>query len=144
MTERLNISPSVFGPHAWNFIDMAAASANDKLDIDETEGFNNFLQSLKHVTPCETCRMHTAEYEEQHPIQFRKRKDIQMWILGLKNAINERLGKPQISFEEYIEHVKKISMGTPPPPNNTTNTFVVAGVIAFLALLVFIYAFYPK
>jgi hypothetical protein len=142
MTERLNVSPSIFGTPAWTFLDLAAASASDVLVEDEAEGFSNLIKSLKHVTPCEQCRMHTEEYEERTPVLFNSREDVQRWLLGLRNDINERLGKKSWSYGNYLEHVEKL-LG-PEQKLDSNKNLVFAGVFAFIAILIFIYAISQK
>lgn len=82
----LNISPKIWGPPGWEFLDNIVkaypriASPRDKAIMV------NFLMSLGNVLPCERCRVNFLHYiTDVPPVQYVSgRTKLRKWFLGYK------------------------------------------------------------
>jgi hypothetical protein len=92
-----------WGPKLWGILHSVVAGTT-KEKIREA---NWILHNLESVVPCQECRKHLAEYRKLFPIG----EDIARWSWGFHQAVNKRLGKEGIPFEE-IKYVNvKASWG---------------------------------
>jgi hypothetical protein len=94
-------NPTVWGPHGWFFIETIVLSIPK--DVKDTSPYITFLQSLKDVLPCSSCRKEYTEYIATHPIPT-GREDIIMWVFTLHNAVRTRTGKTPRSIESMIKY----------------------------------------
>lgn len=96
--------PSSWGVGCWYSIHTYAMNA--KTD-DTKKAFMDYMKIICTNIKCENCRGHATEYLEKHPIKdFHNIKnehgeDIGMfkWTYLFHNAVNSRLGKPQMLWE---------------------------------------------
>jgi len=92
--------------HGWWLNDHITAAY---IDSDAAE--DEFIRSYKlriSLFPCKKCRRHATRYMKDHKIEAYKRiKDAHGRYIGMftytwefHNAVNKRLGKPIISFND--------------------------------------------
>jgi hypothetical protein len=53
------------------------------------------------VLPCFWCRLHFSQVLAEYPIPD---TEVFKWSVDVHNLVNERLGKPVVSFEEALTH----------------------------------------
>ena len=58
---RLNVKPHVWGPSAWKFLYMTAMGYPNTPTEEEQTAMKQFILSLKHLLPCEKCRVNFNE-----------------------------------------------------------------------------------
>lgn len=92
-----NLSTTVWGPSMWRVLHSLSFSISEENEKDRKK-FLDFLESLRTLLPCEDCRLHFSQYLEEHNPQ--KAENLAVWTFDFHNAVNERLGKPQFSFED--------------------------------------------
>ena len=80
---RANLDPKSWGPSAWTFLEACAEGS----DEESVQDFKNMIYSLPRVLPCETCRKHSREYIETHPIDC---NDPVEWLHDFKDAVSRR------------------------------------------------------
>jgi hypothetical protein len=95
---KMNLSTTIWGPSMWRVLHSLSFSISDNSREKDRKKFIEFLQSLRTLLPCEDCRLHFAEYLDEHNPQ--KAENLAVWTFDFHNAVNQRLGKPQFSFED--------------------------------------------
>ena len=62
MSKRNALSPLVWGPKTWFFLESVALGYPEKPTDDEKEAAKKLLTSLQYLLPCGTCRYHFQEF----------------------------------------------------------------------------------
>lgn len=75
----------------------------------EQDGARAFYESLAYVIPCPICRSHYREFLQETPVAVESRDALIHWVFSIHNRVNERLGKRAVTFEEYIERMRRMS-----------------------------------
>jgi hypothetical protein len=91
----MGLCPKSFGPYFWGAFHLACLAAVDK------EALKTFIETYQMILPCFWCRLHFSQVLAENPIpdteQFR-------WSVTVHNIVNEKLGKPVMTYEEALEH----------------------------------------
>ena len=103
----VKLSARVWGPVFWNLLfDIAHhfRGYNAENPLKDTELFD-FFAGVKNILPCGKCRKHYEKFWLS--VQDSQRKccaDIGLeFLFPLKNAVNRRLGSPELSCQAYLE-----------------------------------------
>jgi len=134
-----NIDPAIWGKSFWNTIYYVVISYSDNPTNDDKVHVKNFLESLQFVLPCETCRDHFAENLKNFPITdnvLSSRSNLLIWVVGINNEVNNRLGKPNVTIEKIIERYTQ--------NNNDTDYWKFKVTIALLVFLIIVLIYYVK
>ena len=57
-TERYNLNPNFWGPHAWFFIENIAFSYPKNPTNYHKQIFKKFFSTVGEIIPCQSCRLH--------------------------------------------------------------------------------------
>ena len=93
-------NPVYVGPGIWFTIHTLAANAssdNEKKDVIK------HIRKLHDRFPCLECKGHFGEYLTKHPPEDSlggNEDALFLWTVNFHNAVNYRLRKPQVSYEE--------------------------------------------
>jgi hypothetical protein len=94
-------NPNYSGPGIWYAIHSMAAWAKTK----EQKTFA--VEIIKHYQrnfPCGECKGHFGNYIETHPLEpvinDSNEESLFLWTFTFHNAVNHRLKKPQVSYED--------------------------------------------
>jgi hypothetical protein len=70
-----------------------------------------FYRSLEHVIPCPICRAHYSQALKDKPVEdvVKSRDALVQWLFDLHNTVNQQLGKSTITWEQYVETMKRLS-----------------------------------
>lgn len=96
--------PEKSGSGLWFIIHTTGKEANTE---EKKKNFVSLIDSIAHNHPCGNCRSHMNEYLQRHPIKNfwvvydESGKDIGifLWTFIFHNAVNSRIGKPQMDFQ---------------------------------------------
>ena len=86
MTKRNNLSPVVWGPKTWFFLESAALGYPEEPSDDEKHSAKELIIGLQHLLPCHACRVHYSEYLHGY----------------IKHTSVDEIVKNRNSFIEYI------------------------------------------
>jgi hypothetical protein len=93
---------NVWGALGWNWLHALAinypARPSLQLALETHRRIWVFLRSL----PCMDCQAHSTRYFTLKQPDLRNAHALQQWALDFHNAVNARLGKPQVSYREYL------------------------------------------
>jgi hypothetical protein len=81
--------PIIFGSGIWYSIHTVAKHLPREAAILAVK---TLLENFK----CSICREHINSYIKANPIEH---TDVFLWTIGFHNAVNDRLGKKQLSLE---------------------------------------------
>ena len=122
----MGLCPKSFGPYFWGAFHIACLAAVDK------EALKTFIETYQMVLPCFWCRLHFSQVLAENPIpdtdQFR-------WSVTVHNIVNEKLGKPVMTYEEALEHWMsgcEPEVPEPEPLFDSTTILLMVLLVAFI------------
>ncbi len=112
MFKKNKMKATIWGESFWNLMfDIAHFYINCGCSLTKKK-LLQFYEMCAFVLPCESCRKHYVKYSRNSDY-FNKqtcklsKTDIGIhFLFPLKNAINRRLGKPEMQCKTYIEKRK--------------------------------------
>lgn len=117
--------PKFWGPALWKFLHSMAAN----YPVDPTPQYRassrQFFYSLRHLLPCETCRVHYSTLIVKRQPQTESAQSLQEWVLWLHNEVNRRIKPGKLDWT--LDQVKSIykpdkSESTPPAANKPSQS----------------------
>lgn len=100
----VNIDSSIWGPHAWFFLDTVALAYPEHPTSDQIIQYKNFFNALEFVLPCAACRYHYKQYLTQHPLTLKVLNDKSSfigWLLSCHNNVRQKQHKPVFTLQEF-------------------------------------------
>jgi hypothetical protein len=103
-------NPVYVGPGIWYTFHALAAEA--KTDAEKKDVIKH-IRMVQQKFPCLDCKGHFGEYLAKHPPEeslgvSQPQDSLFLWTVNFHNAVNYRLKKPQVSYEEaksiYMEN----------------------------------------
>jgi len=109
------IDPVEWGPILWKYLhsisERIGQSGSDSIDFDEATYFENMIQLLPKILPCQECQNHARTYlQEENPLPSLHdkkgstlRNTARQWLFDFHNAVRQKKGQPIIvnTLEEY-------------------------------------------
>lgn len=107
----IGMSPSVWGPIVWTTMHIVSLGYSHSPNAEEKQAAIDFYQSLVHMIPCPICREHYKMFLAKYPVKdaVGNRNDLIYWVFMIHNKVNEQLGKPVLSMEQYIHKMTYLS-----------------------------------
>lgn len=109
MSKLTGVSTEIWGPKAWGFLHAVTFRyPEENASKQKRVSAYQLLVSLEQLLPCERCRKHFVAYMKDPSTgingtlsrHLQNRLSFATWVVNLHNAVNERLGKPVMTFEE--------------------------------------------
>lgn len=113
---RQNFEPSIWGPHAWFFLETISMSYPLEPTEKEKINFKTFFYTLQYVIPCNKCRVNYNKHLKLYPLTddvLDKRDNFFKWIVNMHNAVDPN--KTRTLKETYDFYINQYS-------NNKINT----------------------
>lgn len=108
--------PLLWGPNFWYCIFCIASKYPEKPDIEYIKNVQSYLQSLKMLLPCTSCKESYKIFSKQDDTNiedmkhFKNRNNFLRMIYHLREKVNKKVGYDyKISFEYFkskIDHLK--------------------------------------
>lgn len=111
------IPPTTWGPFFWHTMHITALGYPNQPTYAEKRAAKEFYESLAHLIPCPSCKMHYAELLKEHPVSphVDSREDLFRFTVMIHNKVNVKLGKPEVTELEAIDFYHKLgAMGRSP------------------------------
>ena len=86
-----------WGPPGWKFLHAVTFGYPTFPSTRTKKRYQAFFKMLAFVLPCPSCRREFA----REPVtieHFRNRDTLSRWLVKVHNRVNERLGKPKVSY----------------------------------------------
>lgn len=107
----IRMPPDVWGPIFWHTIHIVTLAYPQNPTEADKAGARKFFESLQTVLPCPLCRQHYAQKLLDSPVDaaLGSRGDLILWAFELHNSVNTMLGKPTITVDQFIAHMRSLS-----------------------------------
>ena len=89
----MKLSKEEIGRHTWALLHSIAASFPSVPTEENKKNVENFIHSLSDIYPCKVCASHFKQMLVEFPIKHKSREELVIYICGLHNKVNQRLGK---------------------------------------------------
>lgn len=112
--------PKIWGPALWKFLHSMAANYPVDPNPQYRASSRQFFYALRHLLPCEICRLHYSALIGKRQPQTESAQDLQEWVLWLHNEVNHRIkpGQPGWTLDQleavYKADVSEMSSQNPP------------------------------
>lgn len=95
-----------YGPGIWFMLHLQAAHATTP---QEKQCFLTTVKTLADHFPCHDCRKHFNDYLRSNPPEnyLNKDKGLFLWTWEFHDAVNKRLGKQSMTFDEAWKQYKE-------------------------------------
>ena len=93
-------NPVYVGPGLWYSIHTISADAKTP---EEKKWAIRYIKNLQHNFPCGDCKIHFGNYIDTHPLESTingNEEALFLWSFNFHNAVNHRLKKPQVSYDD--------------------------------------------
>ena len=119
----MHLPPEVWGPIFWSTMHLVSLAYPDQPTYAEKRAAKEFYNALAYILPCPVCRSHFSEILKGLPVEtwLDNRESLVEWVWTVHNRVNQRLGKPETSREEFHRRYKEMAeRGLPIPPASPT------------------------
>ena len=96
------MTPDVWGPIFWRTMHIVSLGYSPNPTEQEQTATKQFYESLQYVIPCPICREHYSHILSSMPPRVESRDALIEWVFEVHNKVNEQLGKPQFTWEQYV------------------------------------------
>ena len=117
----MHIPPELWGPMIWSTLHIISLAYPDDPTYAEKRSAKEFFNALAHLLPCPVCRSHFREILQAAPIDswLDNRVSLTEWVWKAHNAVNVKLGKPEITMADFMKRYRDMAdRGLPIPPSN--------------------------
>ena len=90
-----------WGPPGWNWAHKLAINYPENPSFEDVERATRKLWTFLIGLPCVECRDHSVDYYKRNPPDLSSSQGFQRWMWAFHNAVNARLGKRQLTYEQY-------------------------------------------
>jgi len=101
--------PSVWGPILWNTMHIISLGYPEIPDDATQQAAANFYRSLSSLIPCPICRIHYTKLIQVIPPATESKDALIKWVFTIHNQVNKELGKAEISYDAFINHMESLS-----------------------------------
>lgn len=143
-TERYNLNPSFWGPHAWFFLENIAFSYPKKPTKYHKELFKNFFSSVGKIIPCQACRLHFKQNLNINPLTdkiLQHRDSFIEWVFNFHNQVRKSQNKKPFTHSQIMKYYDNYR---PKSTGNTDNTKEILVFVIFILVLCIGYLFYKQ
>lgn len=109
----IRMPPDVWGPIFWHAMHIVSLAYPVHPSEEDKAGARAFFESLTKVLPCPVCREHYKEQLAKSPVSdaLNSKGDLILWVWDIHNEVNIMLGKPTISVDEFLDHMRALGRG---------------------------------
>lgn len=123
----ISLPTNVWGPIFWNTLHIVTLGYPVHPTEEDKMGARKFFESLQTVIPCPICREHYKSHLAEMPVDeaLHSRSALIQWGWELHNRVNEMLGKPAISVDQFLDHIRSLNQPNKSSYKELSTTFVV-------------------
>ena len=103
-----NLDREKWGPNAWKYLHIVSFTYPDIPSKKERLNIYKFILGFSHTIPCKQCRYHFMALiapdlkSNENSIVFDSKDTLSRTIVRWHNAVNKRLSKPLMKYEDAI------------------------------------------
>lgn len=100
---KLQLDPSVWGPHFWFFLHTISMSYPHHPNAVTKKKYYEFIQNIPLFIPVEKMGNDFNKLLDEYPVTayLDSRESFVKWVHFIHNKINEKLEKPKITLNEF-------------------------------------------
>lgn len=135
----MNIDPELWGKHGWFFLHYTSLGYPKKPSLEDKKYYRQFIESLPHILPCESCRNHFHQNLKYYNMSdvLSSRKNIFEFFVDMHNKVNKKNKKRLYTYQEVYKYfdsqIKK-----------EKKVFNYIGFIIILLIIFYGFGFYRK
>ena len=111
LLNKSNISPNTWGPIFWETFHLSTAGYPENPTREHIDSYREFYISFMKILPCNRCSKDAQELINKNINYLNKglqsRSNLLRWGYEFHDAVNKKLDKPSISFNEFNERYSK-------------------------------------
>ena len=133
----MGVLPSTWGPNVWSSIHYICIGSPEVFSDTDRTNYTNFIMSLQHVLPCNTCQEHLAENLSKVPLDehaLTGRDGLFEWSVNLHNTVNTMLNKKTMSLED----AKALWINGKSNSNSKNKCYIAILLLVIILLVVYI------
>lgn len=97
-------SPESWGPAFWFILHLGSVKAPAVIPPEKKDKYWGFIDGIPEMLACGNCAEHARAYVDAHrplkDIICSSRDNLVRFFTDFHNSVNERAGKPKITYEE--------------------------------------------
>jgi len=101
--------PAVWGPILWNTMHIISLGYPEEPDEATRQAAGSFYRSLSLLIPCPICRTHYSKLIQAIPPATESKDALVKWVFTIHNQVNKELGKAEISYDAFMDHMESLS-----------------------------------
>ena len=140
----IGMSPAVWGPIFWSTMHIVSLGYSRTPTEDEKRAATQFYESLAYVIPCPICKEHYRHFLKEIPPTVDHRDALIQWVFTIHNKVNEQLGYPVITFEQYIQKMRNLSAQNTVSLGGQTNVSWILATCIGIGVGIGMYSLYQK
>lgn len=95
------MSKDVVGHNLWRVMHAFSFAYPETPSTLDQYWARQFYESIGYMFPCAYCRQHYLQmFYHTIPFAAQSRTQLSQWVVAIHNAVNQRLGKPTITYEQ--------------------------------------------
>ncbi|KAL3990335.1 Erv1 / Alr family protein [Acanthocheilonema viteae] len=91
------------GNSTWNLLHTIAAYYPLKPTLEQKKNATTLMDLLGKIYPCSHCAEDLRQDLAKHPPDVEDREKFSVWMCGLHNRVNKKLGKPEYDCTQWKE-----------------------------------------
>lgn len=91
------------GRYTWGLLHTMAAAYPEKPSTDDRKRVASFMNLLGNLYPCDFCATDLRKDLAKNPPNTESQNTFSLWMCGLHNRVNEKLGKPTFDCSKVNE-----------------------------------------
>ena len=145
---RQNFEPTIWGPHAWFFLETITMSYPVNPTYEMKKNFKTFFYTLQFTIPCNKCRVNYNKHLDIYPITddvLKNRDNLFEWIVNMHNAVDpNKQRSTKETFDYYLSKYNGIETFNNQQTNcygNIKNILVISSIIFSFIIIHKIYIY---
>jgi hypothetical protein len=101
------MNQNIWGPHMWFTLHTISFNYPLYPTNEEKKHYTSFIESLKYVIPCGTCKKNFKRTLKHLPLQLNSRQEFVYWLIDIHNEVNSLTGKKIMDRNKVIKLYEK-------------------------------------
>lgn len=142
LTERYNLNPSLWGPHAWFFLENIAFSYPKNPTDFHKKLFQQFFTSIGQIIPCQSCRLHFKQNLQKKPLTdkiLNNRTSFINWVFQFHNIVRKSQNKKPFTHSQMMKYYDNYKHKSTGDTDNTSELLVFVIFVLICAIIFLLY-----
>lgn len=107
------MSKSVWGPATWHLLHCIVLKVDDNINESQLENIKAIISRIANNLPCPYCTDHATTFLRTNKFESIKSINaLRYFMFYFHNKVNERLKKPQMTYDDHINLYVKMNLKT--------------------------------